>query len=137
MSEDNINRAKLTRLAEAIIDDIIKTPDVDIIAEVGQSGVEQARTILFQVKAAASRRLLAQAKHELEAWRAAQTSRTHSLDHAAARDRFEKVRSVDPAFNRKMMMAARNEKESTDRDKDGLIEDLADLQRLDEQDTLE
>jgi hypothetical protein len=137
MSQDDINRAKLARLADALTDDIMATPDADIIAEVGQSGIERARAILTQVKASTSRRLLAQARGQFEAWRVAQSLGRHSLDRAAARDRFEKIRSADPAFNQKMTMAARNGREPTDRDKEGLIEDWADLQQLDEQDTLE
>jgi hypothetical protein len=137
MSRDDTNRVKLGRLADALIDDIVNTSDVDILAEVGPSGIERARSILVEVKATTSRRLLAQAREELQAWRAAQSPARYPLDLAIARDRFEKIRSADPAFNKKMMMAARNGKDPTDRDKQGLIEDWVDLQKLDEQDTLE
>jgi DNA-directed RNA polymerase specialized sigma24 family protein len=113
------------------------TPDADIIAEIGQSGIERARTILMEVKASTSRHALARARAQLETWRAAQSYGRHSLDRTAARDLFGKLRNADPAFNQKLMMAARNSSAPTDRDKDGLIEDWADLQRLDKQDTPE
>jgi hypothetical protein len=137
MSQDDSNRAKLARLADALVKDIMATSDADIIAEVDRASIERARTILIEVKANLSRRQLADAKAQLEAWRTAQSRDRHSLDRATARDRFEKIRRADPAFNQKMSMAARNGREPTDSDKEGLIEDWADLQRLDEQDTLE
>ncbi len=137
MSQDDTNRAKLARLADALIEDIMATPDADIIAEVDSASIERARTILIEIKANLSRRRLADAKAQLEAWRTAQSRSRHAFDRAAARDHFEKIRRADPAFNQKMTMAARNGKEPTDSDKEGLIEDWADLQRLDEQDTLE
>jgi hypothetical protein len=47
------------------------------------------------------------------------------------------MRRADSGFNQRITLAARNGKAPTDNDKDGLIEDWADLQKLDEQDSLE
>jgi hypothetical protein len=137
MSPDDTNRAKLARLADAIIEDIMATPDADIVAEVGHASIERARTIILEVKRNLSRRALAEAKAQLEAWRSARSRAGNTLDRTAARDRFEKIRRADSAFNQKMTIAARKGRDPTDNDKEGLAEDWDDLQHLDEQDTLE
>ena len=56
------------------------------------------------------------------------------IDRAAARARFEKIRSRDPELASKMMMAARNGEGLSDKDMEGLLEDLAKLERLDGED---
>jgi hypothetical protein len=136
MSGDGTHRTKLARLADALIEDIIASPDADMIAEIDHASVERARKLLIEVKASLSRRLLTDAKAQLESWRSAQSPNRHSLGRPVALERFENIRRADAAFNQKMTVAARNGKAPTDADKEGLAEDLADLQRLDEQDTL-
>lgn len=137
MSQDDTNRTKLARLADALVEDIMATSDADILAEVEKCSIDRARAILVEVKAGLSRKLLADARTQLGAWRRAQPVGGHTIDRATARDRFEKIRRLDTAFNQKMTLAARNGREPTDNDKEGLIEDLEDLRRLDEQDTSE
>jgi hypothetical protein len=134
MSKSGTDRAKLALLADALIEDLMATPDADIIAEVGQADIDRARAMIVEVKRNQSRQLLTEARRQLDTWRAAQLHSKPALDRKATRDRFENFRSADPAFNQKMTMAARNGTEPTDSDKEGLIEDWADLQRLDEQD---
>jgi hypothetical protein len=80
MSPDDTNRAKLARLADAIIEDIMATPDADIVAEVGHASIERARTIILEVKRNLSRRALAEAKAQLEAWRSARSRAGNTLD---------------------------------------------------------
>lgn len=137
MSQDDTHRAKLARLADALMEDIIATPDADILAEVDRASIERARTILVEVKANLSRKLLGEARAQLEAWRSAQSRDRRLLDRTTARDRFEKILRADPALHQKMTIAARNGRAPTDNDKEGLSEDWADLQRLDDEDKLE
>ena len=137
MSQDHDNRAKLARLADALMQDILATPDADIIAEIDQRDIERARAILLEVKATLSKRLLSKAKAEHEAWSTEHARNTVPFDRAAARVRFEQVRRGDPEFNRKMTLAARNGRAPTDQDVEGLVDDWADLQRLDGKDPSE
>jgi hypothetical protein len=137
MSRDHDDRAKLALLADALMQDILATSDADIIAEVDQQSIARARTIIIEVKANLSRRLLSKAKAEHEAWTMAQSHNTVPFDRETARTRFEKIRRGDPEFNRKFTLAARNGKAPTDKDVEGLIDDWSDLQRLDGKDNSE
>jgi hypothetical protein len=137
MSQDEVNRAKLARLADAIIDDVMAMSDDEIIAEVGHSDIERARALFTEAQTLISRQLLVKARSELEAWRNTQANGSSSLDRPPARECFEKLRNADPTFNQKMTMAARNGREPTDRDQEGLIDDWEELKRLDERDTSE
>jgi hypothetical protein len=132
MSPTDNERRKLSRLADAIIEDIVSTSDTDILAEVDIASIEQARVILVEAKANVSSRLLVDAKAQLDAWRSAQSRRRTSGGPGAAQDTFEKFRREDPAFNQHMTIAARKGKAPTDKDKEGLDEDWADLQQLED-----
>lgn len=133
MSQDREAREKLARLADAVMQDILETPDVDILAEVNRKDIERARTILFEVKMSAAKKLLTEAKVQHEAWSAARAQTVFSLDRSAARGQFERIRRGDPELHKKMTMAARNGKAPSEADIEGIDEDLADLQRLDEE----
>jgi hypothetical protein len=136
MSQDE-DRAKLTRLADALMQDIIASSDADILANVDASDIERARTILDGARAQVSKQLLDTAKAELDAWRSKRLRAPPVSERTDARERFEKIRRSDAGFHQKMLLAARNGRAPTDNDKDGLVEDLADLQRLEDEDPLE
>lgn len=137
MSPTDNEHQKLARLADAILDDIMSTSDAEILAEVVAEDIKEGRLALIEAKANASHRLLADAKTQLNGWRLAQSSRTRQRNPAGAEHTFQRFRSEDPAFNQRITMAARNGKAPTDRDKEGLDEDWADLQRLEDQDERE
>ena len=138
MSQDRDDRTKLARLADAFMQDILSAPDADVIAEVGREGIERAGTIFIEVKMNLSKQLLAKAKAEHEAWRSsAPTRHVIAFNSASARDQFESIRRGDPDFNQKITLAARNGKAPSDADVDGIVEDWADLQRLDGDGTTE
>jgi len=134
MSQDHEKRAKLDKLADAIMQDIIATSDDEIIAEVGKDDVDRARALFIEVKQELSRKLLAKARTELEDWKSAQGAGRISFDRIEARTRFGKIRADDTDFNRKMTIAARNGEAPTESDIDGLIDDWAELHRLDGED---
>lgn len=137
MSQDHDDRAKLARLADALMQDILAMPDAEIITEIDRDSIERARSILVEVKINVSKQLLNAAKKQHDAWRAAQSLNIVPLDRSTARDQFEKIRRGDPEFNQKITLAARNGEAPTDSDIDGLIDDWADLRRLDDQDATE
>jgi hypothetical protein len=137
MSQDENHRAKLMRLADALMQDIIASSDADILAEIDVADIEQARIILIEVKTHISKQSLNTAKTQLGAWRSARSRTASPLVLTDARECFDKIRRADPDFNQKMLIAARNGRAPTDNDKEGVVEDLADLQRLEDEDTLE
>jgi hypothetical protein len=89
MSQDENHRAKLTRLADALMEDIIASSDADIIADVDASDIERARTILEDARARVSKQLLGAAKAELDAWRSNQLRAAPLFDRTDARERFD------------------------------------------------
>lgn len=134
MSRDHDARAKLAKLANSLIQDIMEMSDSEIVAEVGKDGIERARALFGAAKQKTSRQRLLRAQGELEKWRATESERFKSFDLAEARARFSKIRSGDTEFDRKMTIAARNGETPTNVDVDGLVEDWVDLHRLDGQD---
>ena len=62
------------------------------------------------------------------------TAKTVKFDREAARALFEKMRSRDPELASKMLLAARKGEGLSESDMEGLIEDLAKLERLDDED---
>jgi hypothetical protein len=127
MSGDDNARTKLIRLTDALMEDIIATPDAEIIAEAGQAAIEQARVIFGKAK-------MAKTKSDLERRNNSYSKDVVPFDRVAARKQFAKIRTGDAEFERKMTLAARNGEAPTDADIDGLSDDLADLQRLDGED---
>jgi frataxin-like iron-binding protein CyaY len=137
MSQDHTVREKLVRLADAIMQDILETPDADIIAEVDAADIERARTILIEVKMNVSKQLLSKAKAQHEVWSTSHAQTVILFDGATARSHFEKIRRGDPEFNQKITLAARNGKAPSDNDIEGFAEDWDDLQRLDGEEPME
>jgi hypothetical protein len=72
------------------------------------------------------------AKSGLQEWRAGK-GRVVEFDRGAMRAKFEKMRARDPEFASKMMAAARNGEGLSDQDLEGFLEDLARLERLDDE----
>jgi len=131
MSQDKTAREKLAQLADAILQDILETPDVDIVAEIDSADIERARALFVEVKMNISRQLLTKAKSQHEAWGAALAQDGRTIDPLRARDLFEKIRRGDPELNQKLTLAARNGKSPSETDIAGMADDWADLQRLD------
>jgi hypothetical protein len=136
MNGDKDDRTKLIRLADALMDEIIATPDDEVVAEIGAAEVGRGRALLAAVKSNIARQLLVKAKAESDAWRSAQVNKL-STDRTSANEQFDRIRGTDPRFNQKMTLAARNGRAPTERDKQGLIDDWADLQRLEDEDKSE
>jgi hypothetical protein len=127
MSGNDKARIKLERLADALIEDIMATPDAEIILETGQEAIDKARAIFGKAK-------MEKARADLESWKEARSKDVVPFDRATARKRFETIRKGDTQFDRKLTMAARNGEAPTDGDIDGLSDDLIDLEQLDGKD---
>ena len=127
MSDNDKAKIKLERLADALMLDILATPDAEIILETGQEAIDHARAMFGKAK-------MEKAKADLESWREAHSKDVVPFDRATARKRFETIRKGDAQFDRKLTMAARNGEAPTDADIDGLSDDLIDLEQLDSKD---
>jgi hypothetical protein len=127
-------RTELDHIEDALVEAILNTTDEDLRAEIKAVGDEPGQLItavdlaLTRAQSECARVALQTARTELAAWRS--NDKTRTLDRDSARVRFEKMRSGDPALAAKMMMAARKGEGLSDRDLDGLLDDIAELERF-------
>jgi hypothetical protein len=135
-------RRQLGRLADALAQEALETPDEEFLAEVkAENGRvdEMARA----AKDAIARGIAAYNKGKLAARRADYEAKKKSRD-AAPRRRFpltleQKRQTVarfaakDPALKSRITMAARGEAEMSESDLDGFLEDLRELGAIDDE----
>jgi hypothetical protein len=127
---------ELERIEDALAESLLDAAGEDVRKEITASG-DDPETLIAAVDAAiasacaeAARARLERARAELSAWRT-KSGPASPLEHKASRTRFERLRSGNFDPDAKMMMAARKGKELSDSDVEGLIEDMAELERLD------
>src|SRR5260221_685961 len=84
--------------------------------EARKEGIERARALFAKAKQEILRQQLLKAKAESNAWKSTRTKDLVSFDRTAARVRFDKIRSGDTEFDRKMTIAARSGEAPTDAD---------------------
>src|SRR6185437_9304207 len=102
MSQDETHRAKVMRLADALMQDILTASDDDILSEVDVVHIQRARTIFLGVKARTSKQLLDTAKIGFEGWRSLQIRVGGQLNNTETREQFEKILRDDPVLNEKI-----------------------------------
>lgn len=134
-SRKNPAREQLDRIEDALIESILGASEAELREGMAERGEDPDKCLLRMeqiiagAKAACGKRRMARAKSELHEWRAGQP-KTLKFDREAARARFEKIRSQDPELASKMLLAARKGEGLSERDMEGLLEDLAKLERL-------
>jgi hypothetical protein len=137
-SRKNPAREQLDRIEDALIESILGASEAELREEMAERGQDpdkyllRMEQIMAAAKAAGGKRRMERAKSELQDWRARE--KTLKFDREAARARFERIRSRDPELASKMLLAARKGEGLSERDMEGLIEDLARLKRLDGED---
>jgi hypothetical protein len=137
--EEAMTREQLDRIEEALVETILAASEAELREDMKARGEDpdkclaRIEEIIAGAKAACANRRFERAKSELKDWRSGQ-DKVVDIDRAAARVRFEKIRSRDPELASRMMMAARNGESLSDRDMEGLLEDLAKLERLEGED---
>jgi hypothetical protein len=124
--------SKIDLLCDALIEDILSTSDEEIVSETSREEIEKVRHALARAEENIGRGRLAAAKAGLEAWRRTDRRTLDAAGRAANRDRFDRLRAGDAAFQRKMTLAARNGEAPTDDDLSGLADDYAEVRRLEE-----
>jgi hypothetical protein len=131
-------RDELERIEDALVDAIMNSSEADLREEIKERGEDPDKILagidatLVGAKAAAAKFRMERAKSELQEWRA-DKGKIVDFDRAAMQAKFEKMRAGDPGFTSKMMAAARNGEGLSDRDLEGFLEDLARLERLEDE----
>lgn len=134
---------ELGNIEDALVDAILNATGAELREELKAAGVDPDQCIadtdsaIARACAASARHALDAARSELAAWRS-KTERRPGLDREAARERFELMRSGDSELASKMMIAARKGAGGpSDRDLEGVLDDLAELERLEREDAEE
>jgi hypothetical protein len=139
-SRKNPTGEQLDRIEDALIESILGASEAELREEMAERSEDPDKCLLRMeqiitgAKLASGKRRMERAKSELQEWRARQ-AKTPQFDREAARSRFEKIRSRDPELASKMLLAARKGEGLSERDMEGLLEDLAKLERLDDGDS--
>lgn len=124
--------AELDRLAAAMAKDILELPDDELLRHVGDAhGLEEARaTIAADLDAAMianRKKKLADARLELEAFKAKAGSNRKVVDLDEARRRLKKALLPSQSDSSRITLAARDGKGIPDTDIEGLAQDAKDL----------
>ncbi len=126
----------LANFEDAMLENLLETSEEDLRAEViAEGGSPDALVAVMRARLAAATEeckglRLAEAKAGLEAFRNGAETKVVTFDLARQRERLNAMRQGDPAASG-MMMAARKGLGLSEHDENGLLEDLADLDRLD------
>lgn len=126
-------RTPLDHIEDAFLDNILETSEADLREELVEEGrspdevvaLMKARLVAAHAECAQAR--LSEAREGLAAFR--KDDKIVPLDLARQRERLAAMRSRAPAASG-MMMAARKGEGLSERDEEGLLGDLADLERL-------
>jgi hypothetical protein len=132
-------REELARIEDAFVQAILDSSESELREDMKAAGedpdacLKEIDALIASASATSAKQRFAQAKSELAAWRS-EESNVVGFDRDAVRARFESIRSRDPELASKMMMAARKGEGISDHDMEGLLEDLAKLERLERED---
>jgi hypothetical protein len=138
-SKKTAAREELDRIEEAFVQAILDSSEADLREDMKAADsdpnvcIEDINALIGRVEATCSKRRFDQAKSELAAWRSGE-GKIVNFDRDTVRARFEGIRARDPDLASKMMMAARKGEGISDRDMEGLLEDLAKLDILERKD---
>ena len=141
MNDDNSDRKSLDRLAKALAEDILEMSDEEILAEFGEQGGDAAqyaakmRTRFRQTVLTAKKARLENAAGGAAASRRTADRRRRPVDSGAARRRLASALARDSSSP--MTLAARKEKDLSDADVQGTLEDLEELGAIDPPDDQE
>ena len=126
---------ELERIEDALVESLLDAAGDDVWKEIAASSGDPDALVAAVDAAIASARTksaqerLERARADLSAWRS-KSGPVSAVERNAAQARFERLRTgnVDP--DSKMMMAARKGEGLSESDLEGLIEDMAELERL-------
>lgn len=135
MTAPKLPTSPITLVEDAILDDILAMPEEHLRGEFIEEGrspdeaAAAARATLARAEKDCARRRMEAARAAAAAFRAAGSGRATEADRERHRTRLAGLRAGAPSASG-MMLAARKGEGLSDRDEEGLLEDLADLERL-------
>ena len=131
---------ELEHIEDALVETLLNATGQELRDEMTAAGINpdaciaEAEAAISSARAESSRRRLEDARTALNAWRARSGS-TGDTEREKAKARLQRLRSSDSALDLKMTMAARNGEGLSERDLEGLIEDMAELERLEREES--
>jgi hypothetical protein len=122
-------KTRLEQIDELIINEILATPDDEIIQEVGNAAIADGRAALKGAEAKIGQKRFEAARAQLEASKVA--ARVVPIESANAKAAKAKLLAAGPTLRGKLTLAARNAagSDADDDDDEGLGDDLAELER--------
>ena len=126
---------ELERLENALTESLLTATEQDLREELVAAGsdpdalVGEIDAAIARARSECARERLATARVELAAWRG-QGAKPSKLALDEARSRLQRLRSGDSELGSRMMLAARKGEGLSEKDLESLLEDLAELERL-------
>jgi hypothetical protein len=133
--EKKTAREELERIEDALVDSLLDATIEDLHKEISASGGDLVALVATFDAALASGRThsararLERVRAELSAWQTKSVP-VSALERSAAQTRFERLRSGIDDPDSKMMMAARKGEGLSEKDLEGLINDMVEVERL-------
>lgn len=134
MTKKPSDRDRLSKIGQAIDESIIEASEKDLREDFAEQGhdfdkaVARVGSAIERAKVSAAKVKYKRAKQEAKAFR--DQSNVSPLDLAKARSRFDGMRTGDAGDT---MMAARKGGKLSERDEDGVVDDLAQLEALEDE----
>lgn len=127
-------KSPLDAVDEAIFTEIMAASDAEVIAEVGDTSIAKGFAVLEGAKQTVARQRFLEAKAALEADRLVSKQTVVPLARARAKADLDKLLQSDAALRGKLTLAARKATSNDMSDDEGLLDDIAELQRDAEKD---
>lgn len=130
---------ELERINHGLIDSVMSASGAELRMELSESGINPDVMIaeidgtIAAARAECAQAILRDARAALREWRK-QGGKTNALALETARAKLNQIRSGDRELDEKMMLAARKGEGLSHSDMEGLVEDLAALERLEGED---
>jgi hypothetical protein len=135
MTRKTTGYEQLQRIADALDEEILNASPAQLREELASEGLDEAKviaemdSILAEAKSSVGKSRLEQAKAAVSA-RSSQSSKAPSKDRERVRGKLSAMRSGAGENVEGMMLAARKGKKLSERDEDGALDDLAQLEAL-------
>jgi hypothetical protein len=128
-------RNQLWSIEDALVEAILASSESELREDIEARSDDPAKRlaninlVITRAKAVSAKMRFERIKLELANWRASEPA-VVTFNHQIMRARLEKIIKRDPEFAAKVSMAARKGAGLPDTDMEGLLEDLAKLERL-------
>jgi hypothetical protein len=130
---------ELERIEDALVETLLSASGEELRGELTAAGndpeacVAEVEAAIASARKESWQRRLESARAALAVWRA-KSGRIDETERERARTRLERLRAGDRELDAKLMMAARKGEGLSERDLESLLEDMAELERLERED---